>query len=63
VSMPAMVATARPVHVQVLTSCRLGAITGTSDKLGTGTPAPGLGGDHSVLQPRMNEAIPREPQS
>jgi uncharacterized protein (UPF0548 family) len=29
------------VHVQVLTSRRLGAVTGTGDKLGANAPAPG----------------------
>jgi hypothetical protein len=45
--------------MQVLASCRLGAITGPGDKVGTDTPAPVLGGDHGVLQPRMNQAIPQ----
>lgn len=27
--------------------------------MGTDTPAPGFGGDHGVLQPRVNQAIPQ----
>jgi hypothetical protein len=45
--------------MQVLGACRFGAITGPDDQVGTDTPAPGLGGDHGVLQPRVNQAIPQ----
>lgn len=46
------------VHVQVLTLRRLGAASGAIDQFGADVPAPCLGGDHSVLQPGMNEAVP-----